>query len=200
MPSKSSELGLCHRASFCRAGTGSGRLWRARDSFILIRVTGGVAWNEEMGRMALEPVCSPAHGAGGLLCGPRLREGLPLSWPTPHPPLGESQLGLAHGALRPGESRVNILRRNLSLSSPDQDCPKPPGHLWSAGVQGLAGQGSQDSPLPQNWGQGGLGRELGWVVVRLRDTDTQWGTSLPSLSLPAPSPSHTKATCKAGRF
>lgn len=34
-----------------------------------------------------------------------------------------------------------------------QGCSRPLGHPWFAGVAGLAGQGYQDSPLPQSWGQ-----------------------------------------------
>lgn len=34
-------MGLCHRGSFCGAGTGSGRQWGAWDSFVSVRVMVG---------------------------------------------------------------------------------------------------------------------------------------------------------------
>ena len=63
----SAELGLDLAGS---RGWGGGR-----DSLVSIRVTVGVGWKEEKGKVALEPVCNPALGGGGRLCGPRRGRG-----------------------------------------------------------------------------------------------------------------------------
>lgn len=63
---KAQRAGLHHRGSrmsCCRAGTGYGRLWGARDYLMSSRMIVGVGWKEATGRIALLLFCDLGEGS-----------------------------------------------------------------------------------------------------------------------------------------